>query len=193
MIQIERESFTKLIKKINKTRKALLIGSGGVGKTSLLNALEKHYYVNQNSTYASTPFINFGTIAVVDNKGEKIRIQFQDLAGQIDLPIHALKDFSRQTLGATDMVLLVFANNNLQSFIELKEWLELINEGITALNILPKFVLVQNKCDLETMIEQDFITAFLKANPEIKSYFKVNCFNGKGLDELTTFFSKEIA
>ena len=192
MITLEKQSFLAMIKKYHNMRKALLIGSGGVGKTSLLNALTKHQYVSQTATYHRTSFINYGTIAVIDTVGEKIRIQFHDLAGQLDLPIHALKDFTTQTLGATDIIFLVFATNDLQTFLDLKTWIGLIDEGITTLHIQPQYILIQNKTDLESLIDDSLITKFLEDNPAIKEFFKINCVTGQGLDQVTEFMRKEM-
>ena len=192
MITLEKQSFLAMIKKYHNMRKALLIGSGGVGKTSLLNALTKHQYVTQTTEYHRTPFINFGTMSVTNGECDKVRIQFHDVAGQLDLPIHALKDFTTQTLGATDIIFLVFATNDLQTFLDLKTWLELIGQGITTLQIQPQCILLQNKTDLESIIDDSLITKFLEVNPAFKGFFKVNCVNGQGLDQLTGFMRKEV-
>ena len=189
-IEVELHSYIDFIKKINKIRKALFIGSGGVGKTSLLNLIEKHQYVDPN-IYNRTSFINFGTISISDKIGDIVRIQMYDLAGQINLPIHALKDFSKQTLGATDIIFLVFANNNLNSFLELQKWVDIINDGISSINIYPKLILIKNKTDLIPQIDKSLINEYLK-NSIFYGYFEVNCLNGNGLNSLIEFLSKEV-
>ena len=99
----QNDILIEAIKKTKKIRKALIIGSGGVGKTSILSYLSKHITQSISDTYQRTLFINFDTVKIINDKQQLIgQVQVQDLAGQITLHIHALKDFVTQTIGSTD-------------------------------------------------------------------------------------------
>ena len=90
------------------------------------------------------------------------------------------------------MIFLVFATNDLQTFLDLKTWLNLIDKGMSTLCIQPQYILIQNKTDLESIIDDSLITKFLEINPAIKGFFKTNCVTGQGLDQLTEFMRKEV-
>lgn len=173
------------IKGVHKIKKVLITGSGAVGKTSILTALSKNNFLRDapNNEYKRTLFINIDNISVTDSKGKMIgHLQVQDLAGQLSLPIHALKDFAMQTLGATDLIFIVFSNDNLQSFLDLQQWFKLINDGLETLKIQPDFILIRNKIDLMNTIDQTLITDLMQMDPRIKEYFELSCVTGEGFD-----------
>ena len=187
------EAFTEQLKKIHKMKKALIIGSGAVGKTSLLTLLSKNLSSLPSiaSSYKRTSFINFDTIRIYGENDQEIigQIQVQDLAGQITLPIHALKDFVQQTLGATDLIFLVFDTNNIQSFLDLELWLHHINDGLKGLHehINPALILIRNKVDLEQLVDDIAVKKVLDLDKRIIKYFAISCWNGFGLESLQSF------
>ena len=175
------------IKGIHRVKKVLITGSGAVGKTSFLSVLSKKKFLKDipESEYKRTLFINFDHVSVTDNTGKVIgHLQVQDLAGQLSLPIHALKDFVSQTLGATDLIIIIFANDNLQSFLDLEQWFKLMNQGLEKLKIQPDFVLIRNKIDLINTIDLSLITSLMEVDKRIKKYFEVSCVTGEGFDLL---------
>ena len=190
------ESFTEKLKKIHKMKKALIIGSGAVGKTYLLTLLSKDLPTQPSkaSFYKRTTFINFDTIRLYGENDREIigQIQVQDLAGQITLPIHALRDFAQQTLGATDLIFLMFDNNNLQSFLDLELWLNHINDGLKTLHehINPAIILIRNKVDLEQLVDDKAVQKLLEFDKRIIKYFAISCRNGSGLESLQAFLKE---
>ncbi len=184
--------------KINNTlKKIVIVGSGAVGKTSLLKSLTKSDDSNfvLETNYERTPFLNIDSKKVENKENNNIgHLQFYDLAGQKDLPIHALKDFSRLILGHTDIILLVFANNNLQSLLDLKSWYEMINEGLKQdrFNSNCKFILINNKIDLLSNIDEAMLDVFSEADQRFKGIFKVSCKTNEGIKTLSNWIQKEL-
>lgn len=192
------EQVVQTIKRKNTIKKVVIVGSGAVGKTSLLQLLKmpEVSILDDKTKYARTPFMNIDTKKINDESTHQSGLlQFYDLAGQIDLPIHALKDFSSQILGHTDIILLVFANDNLQSFLDLKMWYQLVKDGLKQCEDTKKqskLILINNKMDLESTIDNSLIDYFLQIDPQFKRIFKVSCLTKDGITDLSTWLEKEL-
>ena len=192
------EQVVQTIKRKNTIKKVVIVGSGAVGKTSLLNLLKMPdvSVLDDKTKYARTPFINIDSKKIIDEYSQNIgHLQFYDLAGQIDLPIHALKDFSAQILGHTDIILLVFANNNLQSFLDLKLWYQLVKDGLNKIDRSTnhsKLILIENKTDLECSVDDSLIEYFSSMDSQFKGIFKVSCLTKEGITVLSNWLEKEL-
>lgn len=186
------------IKRKNIIKKVVIVGSGAVGKTSLLQILKmpETSILDEETKYTRTPFLNIDSKTIQSLSHNSVgHLQFYDLAGQIDLPIHALKDFSKQILGHTDIILMVFANDNLQSFLDLKMWYQLVNNGIkTGTNSKNecKLILVNNKIDLPSAIDESMIEYFLSLDKQFKGSFKISCLTKNGIDPLMCWIEEEL-
>jgi GTPase SAR1 family protein len=173
--------------------KALVAGSGAVGKTTLVQVLRDNKSLkasNQTQEYHRTPFIELETVKVerVGGTGSSGIYLLVDVAGQLDLPIHALRDFSRLALGSVELVFLVFSAENVQSLLDLKDWASLIK---TQYKEVPgktlQFILIQNKTDLGNCIDSGLVTKFMESEPMISMYFEVSCMSGDGIPELQSW------
>jgi small GTP-binding protein len=168
--------------------KILVAGSGAVGKTTLVKVLRDDAPLDGSSIsqeYHRTPFIELETVKVnsIGGTGSQGLFLMVDVAGQLDLPIHALRDFSKLALGSVEMVLLVFSADDLQSLLDLQNWIELIKTQyvkVPGKNL--QFVLIMNKCDLERNIDPSLVSAFMDSEPLISGYFELSCMNGEGLE-----------
>ncbi len=179
--------------------KALVAGSGSVGKTTLVRVLKDCKSLNQSNhiqEYHRTPFIELETVKVerVGGTGSSGIFLLVDVAGQLDLPIHALRDFSRLALGSVELVFLVFSAENVQSLLDLKDWVALIK---TQYKEIPgktlRFVLIQNKCDLGSRIDSELVSAFLASEPMVSIYFEVSCMSGEGIPELQSWLVENVS
>ncbi|MBD3404963.1 MAG: hypothetical protein GF411_02370 [Candidatus Lokiarchaeota archaeon] len=187
-------------------RKILMAGSGAVGKTSLLTVLREKKSLGEllegEAEYHRTHFIDLSAIAASDLVEEDITgvCQMVDISGQLDSPIHALKDISRTALGGVDVVILVFASDNIQSLIDLTEWMDLLTGYYISQtkSPTPDFILVRNKCDLNCTMDKGLIEAILHGNPQIVEYFEISCMTGQGMNGIKRWlvdhlFKKEVA
>lgn len=192
------EQVVQTIKRRNTIKKVVIVGSGAVGKTSLMQILKmpETTILNEETKYARTSFMNIDSKSIKDLKSNTVgHLQFYDLAGQIDLPIHALKDFSKQILGHTDIIIMVFANDNMQSFLDLKMWYQLVKEGIKDIEETlnnRKLLLVKNKTDLPSSIDNSMIDYFLKVDSQFKGLFEISCLTKNGLDSLIDWIEQEL-
>lgn len=180
-------SLVDYIKQKRKIRKILIAGTGAVGKTSLLKVLKNKKYLKElNSNdlkYNRTLFMEFEKIQSSKKSGI---FQLYDVAGQLDLPFHAFRDTARLTFGNVDLILILFSNNNVQSLLDVENWLDKIKEYYLSENNnngIPKCLLINNKADLESTIDTFLIKAVTNQS-EIIKFFEISCLNGKGIEEL---------
>jgi len=184
--------------KSKKIRKVVLAGSGAVGKTSIVRVLKEKktliQFEDADKKYYRTPFMEIETIKTNDmsemtnpDSGEG-NILLCDIAGQMDLPIHALKELSNFVLGGADLIMLVFSNGNTQSFLDLSDWIELIKDYYESKEYpMPAFLLVKNKMDLPESVEEAFVNMMIENEKNIINYIQLSCVNGKNVDHLKEF------
>ena len=129
--------------------KIILLGDGGVGKTSLCNRLCSNVFNEKtNATIGVDLFIKtFQT----DNKSFKL--QLWDTAGQ-----ERYKSITAQYFNKVSIVLLLFDYSNLESFKNLPYW---INE-IKTNSEKSKIILIGNKTDKKNVIPDNLIQEFIK-------------------------------
>ncbi len=191
------------IKKKRSLTKILVVGSGAVGKTSLLKVLSADKSLtdlgDQFLEYHRTHFLELESISASTlDETSKGTFYFYDVAGQLDLSIHALRDTASTVMGSVDLVMLVFASDNPQSFLELNKWFSLVESAIkkSKLKKRPGFILIKNKIDLPQTLDESLIKEVINSSPHIKGYFAISCLTGEGLDGLKSWlitFIKEAA
>ncbi len=180
------------IKKQRKLKKILFLGSGAVGKTTLLNVLKSDTLLSEstaNKEYQRTLFFTFETIEAAslanlsDTEG---KFQLYDLAGQLDLPIHATRDIAETVLGSVDLIVFIFSTDSLQSLFDIEQWLKIIDEFNLRANrdlSSASFILVKNKADMESTIDETMIKSILDYDKRFLKYFQVSCLTGQNLKE----------
>lgn len=183
----------------SQVTKALVAGSGAVGKTTLVRVLRDGQPLNESiiiQEYHRTPFIELETVKVerIGGTGSKGIYLLVDVAGQLDLPIHALRDLSKLALGGVELVMLVFSAEDIQSLLDLKNWVSMIK---TQYKEVPgkslKFVLIMNKCDLGCNVDFELVSRFIESEPMIAEYFELSCANGDGISELQSWLVDNVS
>ena len=111
-----------------------------------------------------------------------------DIAGQMDLPIHAIRDFPKVSLGSVELVLLLFSADNLQSLLDLKDWISVIKAQHADPQRLA-FVLIKNKSDLDNCIDSGLVEQFKESEPLVEAYFEISCRDGRGIAELRSWLA----
>ncbi|MFW9994245.1 MAG: Rab family GTPase [Candidatus Odinarchaeota archaeon] len=178
------------LKKTRNFRKVLLLGSGAVGKTSIVKVLKEHKSLEDmkgSHIYHRTAFLELESVKtseLIDGCIDDGVFQLWDLAGQSSLPVHATRDIANTTLGSVDLVLLVFASDNIQTLIEIVHWMTVVRNYYKACSIdkEPDYVLIRNKTDIESTINQGLIDHVLRNESQIIDYFEISCMTGNGLD-----------
>ncbi|NHJ47538.1 MAG: GTPase domain-containing protein [Asgard group archaeon] len=181
---MEYLEYVKLHKKI---RKILILGSGAVGKTSLTKVLKSQIPLkdtNGDCDYNRTLFVEIDQFKTDDDIGT---FQVIDLAGQLGLPIHATRDSPKFVFNAVDLICYVFATDNVQSLIDLSEWVEIVNNFYSIRKLdTPPFILIRNKVDLESFIDNSLLENIMS---DLRAYFEVSCYDGQGIDQLKQWFN----
>jgi small GTP-binding protein len=119
--------------------KVILVGSSGVGKTSLVQHLTDHTFSEQ---LQSTVGVEFRTWIARNPSGNDVKLNIWDTAGQERFR-SVSKAYFRNAVGA----ILVFAIDSESSFIDLDAWLADLHQ---AANPNAVILLVGNKCDLQS-------------------------------------------
>ena len=140
--------------------KIIIIGNSGVGKTSIL---ERFILDKFDESLLSTIGINFSEKVILLENGKKIKLKLYDTAGQ-----EKFNSISRSYFRNADGVLFVYAVNDLNSFQNIKNWIELFMENHNGKKNIPLY-LIENKNDLDRKVEEYLIDEFLN---EYKFEFK---------------------
>lgn len=187
------------IRQSSHVTKALVAGSGAVGKTTLVRVLKEGQSLDESNLtqeYHRTPFLELDTIKVerVGGTGSSGIYLLVDVAGQLDSPVHALRDLSKITLGNVELVFLIFSADNLQSLLDLKDWVSLIKTQYKEVRGKTlKYVLIMNKCDLGNSFDSELVSSFMASEPMITRYFELSCKSGEGITELQSWLVKNVA
>ncbi len=151
--------------------KVLLVGQGGVGKTSLVNRLI-HDIFHDDET--KTDGINIDNWPITINK-EKIRLNVWDFGGQEIM--HATHQFF---LTKRSLYLLVLDARQGENESRAEYWLKLIQ----SIGGDSPIIVVINKIDEHGLeVNQRFLQ---EKYPTIKGFVKVSCKQDKGFKELKT-------
>lgn len=186
------KSFLDYIKEVNGVRKILLAGAGGVGKTSLVKVLSEGMslteleHLGNDLSYHRTLYLNLITVhasKLVEDNEKGGKFVFFDVAGQLNQPLHAITDTTKSTMGAVDLIMLVFDGNNMQSLMELGDWIETIKNSYENTDEIPNFVVVKNKLELPSNIDPMLIETFVNSELKIIGYFEISSLMGQGLEE----------
>jgi small GTP-binding protein len=170
-----------LINKIKK--KILLIGEGGIGKTSLLyRYINNNFLVQTKMTIGSNIFVK--TVrAIHENQENHLTMLIWDYAGQKRFRM-MLREFSK----GTHLVILAFDLVRIQTLVKLKDWINLMKSFGLWGNNQVDFYLVGMKKDLldspyMTSIPQKKIKDFQKKY-SIMKYKETSSAHNEGIHEL---------
>ena len=136
--------------------KIITVGNSGVGKTSII---KRYIYNTFEDNTLSTVGLDFLLKTITLKNEKEIKLKLIDTGGQ-----EKFRSLSKTYFRNAEGVLFVFALNNEQSFIEIKDWIKMFQDAHNGNPNIPKF-LVGNKCDLnEKNIKQNDIDDFAKDN-----------------------------
>ena len=141
-------------------RKILIIGEGGVGKTSLLNRyVNKEFMPSTKMTIGSDFFIT-KRIVTKDGQENHISLMIWDFAGQ-----ERFRFLLKQLALGAKGVILAFDLVRIESLKKLPKWIKLMEEAGLWGNHSVEFFLVGTKKDL---IEK--LPSYVISNEEIKKF-----------------------
>jgi len=124
--------------------KLLIIGDSGVGKSSILLRFSEDLF---SGSYITTIGVDF-KIRTISVDGEKVKLQIWDTAGQ-----ERFRTITSTYYRGTHGVIVVYDVTNAESFVNVKRWLQEIDQNCDIVNR----VLVGNKndCPDKKVVETD--------------------------------------
>lgn len=165
--------------KTNNLYKVVVVGETGVGKTSLILCYTDDLFEEERN---STVNIDFKTKAVFVD-GNQCRLQIWDTAGQ-----EQYRSLARHYLSDAAGAIVVFDLTNNSSFEKITEWIDCIKDKNIGYNT--QIILVGNKSDLESCIDQDQINKITDTY-NIK-YIMASAKNNINVDEIFNTLAEQI-
>ena len=177
IIKYYLDTLAAATKSLNEA-KMLLVGQGGVGKTSLIKRLVENKF-NEGET--KTEGIDIRKWNILLDDGRKIRLNIWDFGGQEIM--HSTHQFF---LTKRSLYILVWDARQEDKYGDVEYWLELIESfGEDA-----PVIVVVNKIDINNAELDE--TGLAKKYKNIKSFLKISCKDDVGIVKLHNTIEKEI-
>ncbi|OLS20596.1 MAG: hypothetical protein HeimC3_39780, partial [Candidatus Heimdallarchaeota archaeon LC_3] len=159
-------------------QKMVILGDGGVGKTTLLKVLKNTTGKDIFNT-RKTAFLEVETIKVAQDE-----ILFYDLAGQ-DSTAHPLEVLPDLVLKNASLILLAFSLDRFSSLNNLQIWFKKIKNYFYKRKLdMPDIILIGTKSDLKKRIDDGLIKIILSNVPEIIDYIPISSYKGENIENL---------
>ena len=137
--------------------KIITIGNCGVGKTSIF---QRFIYDTFNNDLISTIGINYTCKDITLSNDKIVQLKLFDTAGQ-----ERYHSLTKSYYKNADAVLFVYAINDIKSFENIKDWIQLyMNNNYGNNNNYIPLYLIENKNDLNREVNQNLIDDFLNNN-----------------------------
>jgi small GTP-binding protein len=177
-------SFPSMQTGLTEIVKIIVVGEGGVGKTSLIHRLVTGKFSDQPMTIG----LGFASKTMRTSDGRTVKLQIWDVGGQ---PRFRLLLPSAR--GGAKGALLVFDLSRPSSFVRLYDWLTLIRTGLQPEKRFP-IVLIGAKCDLARKVlaeeAREFATKY-DLDGYIETSSKENINVEKPFERLLQLFASE--
>ena len=136
--------------------KIITLGDYYVGKTSIIKRFVSNIF---DEKIRSTVGMDFSSYDLTLKNNKSITLTFVDTSGT-----EKFKSLTKGYFKNADGILFVFDVSNKDTFDNIDSWMTLSKESNSSYLNLPK-VLVGNKNDLDSEVEEKDIQKFLKNNP----------------------------
>ena len=142
------------IEKNNLEYKIITLGDSSVGKTSIINR-----FINDTFDEELTPTLGIKhTFKTLEINNTKVKLSVIDTNGQ-----EKYRSLSVSYFRHADVVLFIFNLNELLSFNNIQEWINVFNDNNNKKKVILKY-LIGSKSDLEQRVEQNLIDEFANNN-----------------------------
>ncbi len=164
--------------------KLVVVGRGGVGKTSVVSALQGHSF---NDAETSTPGIALCDWEMDACKGEPVTAHIWDFAGQVIT--HALHQFF---FSVRSIYILVLTGRDNRERDDAEYWLRLVKAfGTDADGQGPPVIVALNKWDVAGCRPRLDRGALKERYPFIRGFIETDCKSRKGITKLKTALCRE--
>ncbi len=178
------------IKKIK--RKIIILGEGGVGKTTLLHRFVSNIFVDSTKMTIGTDFF-IKKIDISNDNGEKYQLTLLlwDFAGQ-----ERFRFILNEYIKGAEGIILAFDLSRIATLYRIKNWIGLLKESNVWDDPNTKYFLLGTKKDLEqkndpTSISKETIEEF-KEKFKADSYFETSSVDGSGIEDLFNYVAKSM-
>ena len=161
----------------DKTCQILLIGDSSVGKTSLIQRYVNGIFKDEKDVYLPTVGLDFYTkYEIINNMNVLVRLW--DTAGQ-----ERFKSLTPNYFKNAEGVILTYDLTKMESFENLKYWINSIKTHLGDKNIFIPIIIVGNKLDMEDMREITKENADKLSKEYNYKYFETSAKTGEGVDD----------
>ncbi len=177
------------IKKIK--RKIIILGEGGVGKTTLLHRYVNNIFMDSTKMTIGTDFF-IKKIDISNDNAEKYQLTLLiwDFAGQ-----ERFRFILNEYIKGAEGIILAFDLSRLATLYRIKNWIGLLKEGGVWGDSKTKFFLLGTKKDLVTddpaLISQEQIEKF-RNKFYADSYFETSSQSGLGVEDFFNYVAKSM-
>ena len=182
-------SFDTNIKKIK--RKIIILGEGGVGKTTLLHRYVNNIFVDSTKMTIGTDFF-IKKVDISNDNAEKYQLTLLlwDFAGQ-----ERFRFILNEYIKGAEGIIIAFDLSRIATLYRIKNWIGLLKESGVWGDPIIKFFLLGTKKDLVNddppIISQEQIEEFReKFNAD--SYFETSSQSGFGVEEFFRYVAKSM-
>ena len=176
------------IKKIK--RKIIILGEGGVGKTTLLHRYVSNIFMDSTKMTIGTDFFIKKVDLSIDNAVYQLTLLLWDFAGQ-----ERFRFILNEYIKGAEGIILAFDLSRIATLYRIKNWIGLLKEGGVWGDPEIKFFLLGTKKDLiaddPAPISQEKIDEF-KEEFNVDSYFETSSQNGLGVEEFFNYVAKSM-
>ncbi|NHJ48294.1 MAG: hypothetical protein FK733_10960 [Asgard group archaeon] len=167
--------------------KICLVGDGGVGKSTFIHFLSTGNLI-QDDSIQRTPYLNIDGCVLGGHN-----LQLYDLAGQRRKDAHPLDHMQNVVLRGVDVLLFFFSLENLQSFINIKNWYDELKLFYKEWgNSQPIMYLIGNKLDLPRKVESFNGEELVERLEDFKEYYEISMVNGKNVEIFLKHLTDEL-
>lgn len=153
-----------------KKHKVVLIGSGSVGKTSIVIRFSNKTFTEVNESTIGAAFISRD----IQTPTGPVSLHVWDTAGQ-----ERYRSLVPKYSQGASAIIIVYDISDPESFEEAKTWYFETKSNIAG-NV--SWFLVANKCDLKSNVEQEKVEEF--ANQNDLNYIETSAKTGQNVEEL---------
>ena len=186
-------------------KKIVILGEGGVGKTTLLHrSIDDVFIDSTDMTIGTDFFVKKGDLPEENEEKNNVENEEEKGQNQDKQPYMLIWDFAGQDhfrfilkdyLKGAEAVILCFNLVRSRSLRKLYGWIDLLKEGGIWGSEEVKFFLVGTKNDLvhknPDAISKKMINKFMK-DTNIKHFFKTSALDSTGVDNLFKQISKYV-
>ena len=161
----------------DKKCQILLIGDSSVGKTSLIQRYVNGIFKDEKDVYLPTVGLDFYTKhEIINNMNVEVRLW--DTAGQ-----ERFKSLTPNYFKNAEGVMLTYDITNMESFENLKYWINSIKTHLGDKNIFIPIIIVGNKLDMEDKRKITKENADKLSKEYNYKYFETSAKTGEGVDD----------